>query len=138
MPIRILARRLGGMASRYALVGLFCAALNIAIVWVGTELLGMAYPWAVTSTCPITIPLSYLLHRRISFDVRPSATLREFARYVLAQLSQFALGFVGIVVAVEWLHWRPWFALASVSFVMMAYGFLASSTWVFRLWRPAG
>ena len=45
VPIRILARRLGGMASRYALVGLFCAALNIAIVWGGTELLGMAYPW---------------------------------------------------------------------------------------------
>jgi glycosyltransferase involved in cell wall biosynthesis/putative flippase GtrA len=125
------------MASRYAPVGLFCAGLNIAIVWVGTELAGLAYPWAVALTCPITIPLSYWLHRRISFEVRPAATLREFARFVLAQLSQFALGFLAMAAVVEGLHWRPWIALASVSVMMMVYGFLASSAWVFRLWRTA-
>ena len=129
------SRRIAGMVSRYGLVGLACASLNVAIVWAGTEVLGLAYPLAAALTCPITIPLSYWLHRRITFDMPGPATLPEFLRFVLAQLSQFALGFAAMAAVVEWVRWRPWIALAIVSLLMMAYGFLASSSWVFGIWR---
>jgi glycosyltransferase involved in cell wall biosynthesis/putative flippase GtrA len=125
------------MASRYGLVGLFCALLNVGIVWAGTEVLGLAYPLAAALTCPITIPLSYWLHRRVSFDVRRPASLLEFWRFLLAQLSQFVLGVAAMALVIETLHWRPWIAMATVSFLMMAYGFTASSAWVFRVWRRA-
>jgi len=125
------------MVSRYGLVGLFCALLNLGIVWTGTEILGLAYPLAAALTCPITIPLSYWLHRRISFDVRRPPSLMEFRRFVLAQLSQFALGVAAMALVIETLHWRPWIAMATVSLLMMAYGFAASSAWVFRIWQRA-
>lgn len=125
------------MVSRYGLVGFLCATLNVAIVWVGTEILGLMYGAAVALTCPITIPLSYWLHRRISFDVQAPSSMAEFLRFVAAQLSQFALGFALIALVVELLHWPAWIAMASVSVLMMAYGFLTSSSWVFRIWRKA-
>ena len=136
-PMRTLASRVAAMASRYGLVGLFCAALNVAIVWVGTEILRLSYGPAAALTCPITIPLSYWLHRRISFDVQGPSSVAEFLRFVLAQLSQFALGFALMALVVEFLHWRAWIAMATVSVLMMAYGFLTSSAWVFRVWRKA-
>jgi glycosyltransferase involved in cell wall biosynthesis/putative flippase GtrA len=123
------------MVSRYGAVGLACALLNIGIVWVGTERLRLPYPVAAGCTCLITIPLSYLLHRRVSFALPHGAQWREFARFVATQLSQFALGFLLMAAAIESLGWRPWVAMAIVSAAMMAYGFLASSTWVFRVWR---
>jgi glycosyltransferase involved in cell wall biosynthesis/putative flippase GtrA len=135
--MRTLASRIAAMASRYGLVGLFCAALNVAIVWVGTEILGWSYGPAAALTCPITIPLSYWLHRRISFDVQEPSSVAEFLRFVLAQLSQFALGFALMALVVEVLHWPAWIAMAGVSVLMMAYGFLTSSAWVFRVWRMA-
>jgi glycosyltransferase involved in cell wall biosynthesis/putative flippase GtrA len=123
------------MVSRYGAVGLACALLNIGIVWIGTERLHMVYPAAAACTCFITIPLSYLLHRRVSFALRHRAQWREFARFVATQLSQFVLGFALMAAAIETFGWRPWMAMAIVSVAMMAYGFLASSTWVFRVWR---
>jgi glycosyltransferase involved in cell wall biosynthesis/putative flippase GtrA len=123
------------MVSRYGAVGLACALLNIGIVWSGTERLGLPYPVAAGLTCVVTIPLSYLLHRRVSFGLPHGAQWGEFARFVATQLSQFAIGFVLMAAAIETFGWRPWIAMAVVSAAMMAYGFVASSTWVFRVWR---
>ena len=125
------------MALRYGVVGGFCTVLNIGIVWLGTERAHLAYPIAAISTCFITIPISYLLHRGITFAAIGPRRWAEWWRFVAAQLSQFALGLLLMSVVVETLGWRPWIAMGVVSAIMFVYGFLASSTWVFRAWHPA-
>ena len=124
--------------SRYGLVGALCALLNVAIIAVGTQGLRLPYPVAAGCTCVITIPLSYLLHRRVSFAVAGLASWQEFGRFVAAQLSQFALGFVLMAAIIEGLGWRPWVAMAWVSIALAAYGFITSSAWVFGVWKRHG
>ena len=125
------------MLSRYGPVGLLCATLNVAIVWMATELLGLDYLVASVLACSTTITLSYWMHRRITFELTRASTLDEFVRHVMAQLSQFAIGMVLMTGIVEFLHCAPWLAMAAVSVMMMGYGFLMSSSWVFRIWRKA-
>jgi glycosyltransferase involved in cell wall biosynthesis/putative flippase GtrA len=124
--------------SRYGVVGALCALLNVAIIAVVTQGLRLPYPIAAGCTCIITIPLSYLLHRRVSFEVAGLASWREFRRFVAAQLSQFALGFVLMAAIIEGLGWQPWVAMAWVSVALAAYGFITSSAWVFGVWKRRG
>ncbi len=131
------AASIAAAAGRFSLVGAFCAALNIAIIYVGTEWLGATYWLAALATCVITIPLSYGLHRGFTFNVGTPAHWREFQRFVLAQLSQFAMGMLAMAALVEGTGMRPWLAMALVTATMMVYGFCASSMWVFG-WRAAG
>ena len=123
------------MVSRYGLVGALCALLNVAIIAVGTQGLRLPYPMAAACCCVITIPLSYVLHRHVSFDLGGPGSGQEFSRFVVAQLSQFAVGFALMAGIIESLHWRPWVATGVVSLAMAACGFLATSKWVFRVWR---
>jgi len=127
--------RLVAAVARYGGVGVACALLNVAILWLATERLRQPYPVGAAATCFITIPLSYFLHRWISFGIAAPPRWHEFARFVAAQLSQFALGFALLAAVVEGLGLRPWLAMVLVSGLMFAYGFVASSAWVFRLWR---
>ncbi|MCA3217080.1 MAG: GtrA family protein [Burkholderiales bacterium] len=124
---------LAARAGRYALVGAACAGLNVAIVWVGHDLLGAPYLMAALATCVVTIPLSYLTHRRFSFVVSGPAGGVEFARFVLQQLSQFALGLVLLVLLVETLGLPPAPGMAVVAALMFAYGFLINGRCVFRV-----
>jgi glycosyltransferase involved in cell wall biosynthesis len=131
-----LVHRVAGASVRYGLVGAACALLNLAIVWAGTERLGLPYPVAALATCFVTIPVAYLMHRRFSFRKRGAADRGEWWRFLALQLSQFCIGLAGMAMAVEWLHWRPWLAMAGVSVAMYLYGFAMSGTWVFAAWRP--
>jgi glycosyltransferase involved in cell wall biosynthesis/putative flippase GtrA len=132
-----LAGRMAGVAVRYGIVGAACALLNLAIVWTGTERAHLPYLLAAGATCFITIPVGFLLHRRVSFRKRGSVERKEWWRFLALQLSQFCIGLVGISAAVELLHMRPWIAMAVVSALMFLYGFLGAGTWVFAAWhRP--
>ena len=128
-----MARDLGSSAARFGLVGMACAALNVAIVWVGHDVLGAPYFVAALATCLITIPLSYAAHRRFSFQLGRGAGWPEFMRFVMQQLSQFALGLALLVAGVEVLGLRPALAMAAVSVLMFAYGFATNARWVFRV-----
>jgi putative flippase GtrA len=119
-------------AARFGVVGAACAVLNVAIVWVGNDLLGAHYVAATLATCLITIPLAYAAHRRFSFALASPAGWAEFMRFAGQQLSQFVLGLVLLVAGVEVLGLPPVAAMALVSLLMFAYGFFTNARWVFR------
>ena len=106
--------------------------LNVAIVYVGHDVLAQPYLWAAAATCLITIPLSYLAHRRFSFRRPGAVEWREFVRFLAQQLSQFGLGLLQLALFVEVFGLPPALAMAAVAVVMLAYGFITNATWVFR------
>jgi len=118
-------------AGRYSLVGAACAVLNVAIVWLGHDVLGAPYVLAALATCVITIPLSYAAHRQFSFaSSQPAGP--EFLRFVVQQLSQFGLGLVLLVLLVEVAGLPPTPGMAAVTALMVVYGFVTNGRWVFR------
>ena len=127
--------RLAATAGRFGLVGLLCALLNISIIYVGHDVLGWHYIVAAGGTCFVTIPLGYLLHGSFSFNTGRPAAWREFMRFVVVQLGQFALGLALLALLVEGLGMAPVWAMVAVSIVMVVYAFVASSTWVYGIFR---
>lgn len=126
------ATAVAATAGRYGVVGAVCAALNVAIVWIGHDLLGAPYLMAALATCVVTIPLSYIAHQRFSFARGEPASAAQFLRFVVQQLSQFALGLVLLVLLVDGLGLPPAPAMAVMSVLMFAYGFATNGRWVFR------
>lgn len=131
--------RLGAMtdvsalALRHALVGAACAALNVAIVHVGDRVLGLPYLLAALMTCLITIPTSYLLHRRHSFRVAGRINLPEFLRFLAQQLLQFGAGLMLLAFGVERLGLAPSVAMALAIVLMWIFSLLVQWRWVFKL-----
>ena len=123
-------------AGRYGIVGVACAVLNVAIVWLGHDLLGAPYVLAALATCVVTIPLSYVAHQRFSFARRAPASAAQFKRFLIQQLSQFGLGLVLLVVLVEGAGLPPALGMAAMSVLMFAYGFATNGRWVFRAFGP--
>src|SRR5260370_38095920 len=81
------------MVGRFAAVGAACSALNIAIMFLGNVVAGINYVATSLLTCLITIPLSYLFHRRITFRITSAwGEAPEFLRFVISQLVQFGAG----------------------------------------------
>lgn len=119
-------------AVRFGLVGALCALLNVAIVYVGHDVLSQPYLLAAAATCLITVPLSYLAHRRFSFRRVAAAEWREFARFLAQQLSQFGIGLLLLMLLVEVFGLLPALAMAAVAGIMFVYGFITNATWVFR------
>ena len=117
--------------SRYGLVGVVCAILNLGIVYVGHNILYWHYVIAVLGTCLITIPISYILHRQFTFRAIGSADLPEFRRFCITQLSQFSIGLLILSAFVELIHWPVIAAMLLVTVIQFMYGFMMSSTWVF-------
>jgi putative flippase GtrA len=128
------ARHLGRLIARFASVGAVCTALNLAIMFVGTELAGLPYLVAALLTCAITIPTSYFLHREFTFqtDGQRTGEQQRFWRFVATQLLQFSGGLAFLALLVEVLGLRPMWAMVAVSATMFIYGFVTTSTWVFR------
>ncbi len=129
---------LPSVAWRHALVGSFCAALNVAIVHVGDQVLGWPYLLAAMMTCFITIPLSYLLHRRHSFRVGTQADLAEFLRFIAQQLLQFSAGLLLLAIGVEALGLTPTLAMAGTVVTLWLVSMAVQWRWVFRLPWPRG
>ena len=132
MPRPALKRLVG----RHAMVGAFCALLNIAIIHVGTSILGQPYQLAAIATCFVTIPIAYFLLRRFSFRLSAPAHMGEFGRFVSQQLVQFLLGMSLLVIGVEWLELHPTVSIALATLVLWVFAFMSQWLWVFK--RTAG
>jgi glycosyltransferase involved in cell wall biosynthesis/putative flippase GtrA len=128
------AVRVVAMVGRFAVGGAACSALNIAIMFVGTVVVGINYVATALLTCLITIPLSYLFHRRITFRITPAwgGEAPEFLRFVISQFVQFGAGLCVLVILVEWVGFTPIWGMVVMTALMFGYGFVVNSTWVFQ------
>jgi putative flippase GtrA len=81
---------------------------------------------------PITVPLSYFFHRRVTFRISSAwqGEASEFLRFVISQLVQFGVGLCILVVLVEWAGFTPMWGMVLMTALMFADGFAVNSTWV--------
>lgn len=87
---RWVQRVLPATAVGFAALGAFTYGIDLLVLALGFDLLGMPYPVAVTLGYVIALGLAFLLNRRLNFQVRGHVG-RQTARYVLSVLANYLL-----------------------------------------------
>jgi putative flippase GtrA len=121
---------------RYLVVGASCALLN-AILLVVLDKAGAHYAWATVISGLVLIPLSYVLHTRITYRV--SSGRGTFLRYAAAQAANTPIALILFFFVCGLGHVPMVWAAPTVISVMFLYN-LTSSFWAIRVRStpPAG
>jgi putative flippase GtrA len=130
----ILGRTFGELA-RYGLTGALCVALNVAIVTVLTEFVGLHYLWSF-AVCFVTVTLvGFALNRWWTFRKFGGAPVQDLRRYVIVTLANMAVGIplCGFLVDVVGLHY--WLAIVLISLAFVPLTFLLQRNWSFQIGR---
>ncbi|AXH98033.1 GtrA family protein [Ornithinimicrobium avium] len=74
----------------FAALSAFTYGVDLVLLGVGFDLLGLPYPVAVTLAYAVALALAFVLNRRLNFQVGGHVG-RQTARYVLSVLANYAL-----------------------------------------------
>ncbi|AOK53144.1 GtrA family protein [Burkholderia stagnalis] len=117
--------------ARYGGVGALCAAMNLAILYVGTGIFGLHYLLSCVWSFGILAPLSYVLHKRISFRGDDPNSAAQFMRYVASLLTStfMNVGLLALLANVFHIH----YLLAAVLSTALSFlcGYVYQSSRVF-------
>ena len=122
-------RQLGGFVGS----GAAAFAVDAAILAIGTRLLGVDPLLARLCGIQISMVVGWLCHRRLTFAVAASPTVREFGRYVGAAWFASLINYAVFAAIIAWYPaaW-PQIALVAATSVSMTVSWLAMRYGVFR------
>jgi putative flippase GtrA len=119
--------------ARFCLVGLFCAALNIAMLAVLHEWAGLHYVLAYVTVFVLGNAVGYALNKRFTFARGSAADHAAMMRYLLVNLVALALSTLALHLLVERLH--LWYLAAAIAVVGLSapFTYLAQRSVTYRV-----
>ena len=118
---------------RYALVGGVCLLLNLAALWLLTDVGGLHYLLSTMIAFFTLTPVGFVLQKVMTFRTPREAAPVEWPRYFITMAASFAanLGLMYLLVSVLGL----WYLAASVAvaIALLVANYLVNSGWSFRL-----
>jgi putative flippase GtrA len=112
---------------KYLMVGAFCALLNLLIQNVAVLVFGAHYVVASLLSFAILTPLSYLLHKKLTFEQHAALPARRFIRYTAQWTVLLMLNFLLLALFIDVLHLH-----VSIAFVLVALVLHVLSYWYAR------
>lgn len=117
---------------RFLVVGGTCFAVNMGVLYVGTEWLGFHYLVSMAISIVVANSLGWALNRQWTFGATPSYWLHEYVRYFSVNLLSFGFSLLAMAVLVSGLGWNYLFASALLAAVMTLVNFVLHRDWSFR------
>ena len=114
---------------RYIVVGGGVTAVYTAVT-AGAISFGIDRIWAAVLGSAVAIPLSYVVHRRITY-VDAANDNSQFSRFAVIAISSLAIN-VGLMGGSEMLGLSHWIALAIGWFLVPIANYTINALWVFR------
>lgn len=122
-----------GELLRFAATGALCVALNVLIVAVLTELVGLHY-LASIAVCFFTVTLfGFVMNRRWTFGKKGGRPGQDLVRYVVTTVVNLAISLTLCRLLVERLHIPYAVTLVVVSAAFVPITFLLHRSWSFRV-----
>jgi len=119
----------------YALVGGACALLNLAVLWLLTDGIGLHYLVSNMISFLALTPVGFLLQKLVTFRTPRATAGVEWPRYFATMGSSFAanLGLMYVLVSLL----GVWYLAANlaVTVLLLAANFLVNNLWSFALRR---
>ena len=114
--------------ARFLALGAFCFALNLGILFVLLDGLGLHYMLALLVSLVVSNGSGFLLNRRFTFAAQAHDVWRELRRYFAVNMGGFALNMALLVSGLKMPYlWAK--ALLGVAFASV--NFLLHSNWSF-------
>lgn len=116
---------------RFLVVGATCFALNLGVLYLGTEVWKWHYLAAMLLSILLANTLGFALNRVWTFESRRNPFWRELGRYYTVNLGAFALNLGLMAVLVSGLGAPPLTASAFLAIAMTGANFLLHKKWSF-------
>jgi putative flippase GtrA len=119
----------------YAIVGGGCALLNLAVLWMLTDVVGLHYLVSNMISFLALTPVGFVLQKLMTFRTPRAAAGVEWPRYFATMGSSFAANLVLMYVLVSLLG--VWYLAANVvtTVLLLVANFLVNLRWSFALRR---
>jgi putative flippase GtrA len=117
---------------KFAVTGGVCFGVNLAILYVGTSMLGWHYLLSMMVSIASVTALGWAMNRQWTFRVARPPSIGEFARYsgVTFLSCAIALGLMALLVSGLGIHYLV--ANMSIAAAMTSVNFIAHKDWSFR------
>lgn len=122
----------GQQFRRFFLVGLGCYLTNLCVLLVGVEILGLNYLLCNLFSILAVNAMGWYLNREVVFHSQDSSLIKEFGRYMSANVGSNMIGLTLMVLLVEMLGLNYIFANLTVSASMVGVNFLVHKYFSFR------
>lgn len=133
MGITLIAQALERLPSlKFLMVGAFCALLNLLIQYAAVELLGLHYTAGILLSFAVLLPLSFVLHKNMTFRVQGALSWHRFALYAAQWLVLLALNIGVMAVLLDVLHLPYVVALVLGTMIGTVFSYGSSRRFVFQ------
>lgn len=127
--------RTRGELLRFAATGTLCVALNVIIVAVLTEIVGLPY-LASIAVCFFTVTLfGFVMNRRWTFGKQGGRAAHDLVRYIVTTIVNLVISLSLCRFLVERLHVPYAVTLVVVSVAFVPITFVLHRVWSFRMTR---
>jgi len=117
--------------SKFTLVGGLSFAVNLGVLFAGTELLGLHYILSMLLSGIVVNLLSFALNRQWTFGVTETSVGRDALRYLAANLLSMLAAMASMAVLVDLVHVQYLLANAIVALVFLLANFFMHGQWTF-------
>jgi putative flippase GtrA len=110
---------------KYLMVGAFCALLNLLIQYTAVQLLGLHYIAGILLSFLVLVPLSFVIHKNVTFRTDGKLSWRRFALYSMQWIVMLAINILLLALFVDLLHvpFSPSMILVTGITTVLSYGY---------------
>lgn len=123
-----------GRFLRFALVGGFCASLNLLILWFTTSWIGWHYFFGITFSFFGVNWIGLVLNNRFTFSNGSRLHFGDVKRYYFVTIASLFLNLVMMRILVGILGINYLLSSVLVTLIFTAFNFLAHHVWTFSVW----
>jgi putative flippase GtrA len=110
---------------KYLMVGAFCALVNLMIQYTAVQLLGLHYIGGILLAFTVLVPLSFFIHKNVTFRTDGKFSWRRFALYAMQWIVVLGINIVLLALFVDLLHmpFSPAMILVTGISTVLSYGY---------------
>jgi putative flippase GtrA len=117
---------------KYLMVGAFCAVLNLVIQNAAVLLFGAHYAVASALSFVILVPLSFFIHKKVTFRTEGSLSARRFVLYTVQWTVLLLVNIMLLALFVDLLQLHVSLAILLVALIIHVLSYLYSRSYVFK------
>lgn len=117
---------------KYLMVGAFCSLLGMLMQGIGVMLFGAHYALSTVIAFLILLPLSFYIHKKVSFQTRGPIAPRRFVLYTLQWTLMLGVNIGLLALLVDLMHVHVGLAIPLVTLFIHVITYLYSRSYVFK------